>query len=169
MHFSLKKYFVFFIVFVTLQACGVYKFTGASLHPDDQTFTVKYFDNKAALVNPGLSQNFTEALKDRMLSQTNLSLTDYDGDLIFEGEIVQYETKPVAITQDEQAEYNRLTIGIRVKYTSINNPKFDFDQTFSKYADYESAKMLGDVEGVLSEQIVTELIDEIFNKAVVNW
>lgn len=164
-----KKNFVFVALFVFLQACGIYKFTGASLHPDDKTFTVKYFENNAELVNPGLSQSFTEALKTKMLNQTNLSMTEHDGDLIFEGEIVNYETEPVAITQDEQAEYNRLTIEVRVKYTSFNNPKFDFDQTFSKYADYESTKLLSDVDDALSEEIIDELTEAIFTKAVVNW
>lgn len=164
-----RKIFILLFVFITLQSCGIYKFTGASLHPDDKTFTVKYFENKAALVNPTLSQDFTEDLKDKMLTQTNLDLVDHDGDLVFEGEIVKYETKPVAITQDEQAEYNRLTVAVRVKYTSINNPQFDFDETVSKYADYESDKLLSDVEDELCEAIIDELTEYIFNKSVVNW
>ena len=165
----IKKIFLFLIVYVTLHSCGVYKFTGASLHPEDKTFTVKFFENRAELVNPSLSQNFTETLKDKFLTQTNLKLTDFDGDLIFEGEIVKYATKPVAITQEEQAEYNRLTVEIRVKYTSINNPKYNFDDKVSKYADYESSKLLSDVEDELTEQIIDELTEYIFNKSVVNW
>ncbi len=164
-----KKNFILLLVFITLQSCGIYKFTGASLHPNDKTFTVKYFKNKAPLVNPTLSQTFTEALKNKILTQTNLSLISHDGDLIFEGEIVKYETKPVAITQNEQADYNRLTIAVRVKYTSINNSKYNFDETVSKYADYESSKLLSDVETELCETIVDELTDYIFEKAVVNW
>ena len=149
--------------------CGIYSFSGASLHPDDKTVTVKFFPNRASLVNPILSQLFTEQLKDRFVSQTGLELVDFNGDLIFEGEIVDYNTVPVAVTSDEQAQFNKLTITVRVKYTSINNPNFNFDNTFSRFSEYESTLLLTDVEDDLTEDIVKELIDDIFNKSVVNW
>lgn len=149
--------------------CGIYSFSGASLHSDDKTVTVKFFPNRASLVNPNLSQLFTEQLKDRFVSQTGLELVDFNGDLIFEGEIIGYNTVPVAVTSDEQAKFNRLTIAVRVKYTSINNPKYNFDTTFSRFSEYESTLLLTDVEDDLTEDIVKELIDDIFNKSVVNW
>lgn len=149
--------------------CGIYSFSGASLHSDDKTVTVKFFPNRAPLVNPNLSQLFTEQLKERFVSQTGLELVDFNGDLIFEGEIVDYNTVPVAVTSDEQAKYNKLTVVVRVKYTSINNPKFNFDNTFSRFSEYESTLLLTDVEDELAEDIVKELIDDIFNKSVVNW
>ncbi|NPA43976.1 MAG: LptE family protein [Chlorobi bacterium] len=157
--------FIFFII----NSCGVYRFSGASLDPNDKTVTVKFFPNRASIVNPNLSQVFTEALKDRFISQTSLELVDFNGDLMFEGEITKYFTKPVSITQGEQAAYNRLTIVVRVKYTSINNPKYNFDTSFSRYDDYESTELLSDVEDALTEVIVKELVDDIFNKSVVNW
>ena len=121
------------------------------------------------MVNPNLSQLFTELLKDRFVSQTGLELVDFNGDLIFEGEIIDYNTVPVAVTSDEQAKYNKLTVVVRVKYTSVNNPKFNFDNTFSRFSDYPSTQLLTDVEDELTEIIVKELIDDIFNKSVVNW
>lgn len=165
----IKNIFIFAFVYLTLQGCGFYSFTGIALHPDDKTITIKYFPNRAELVNPNLSQSFTEALKDRFVSQTNLKFVPINGDLQFEGEIVDYNTKPVSITENETAKYNRLTVSIRVKYTSVNNPKYNFDTKFSRYADYESSKLLTDVEDALNEQIISELIDDIFNKSVVNW
>ncbi len=165
-----KKLILILITLSVLSSgCGIYSLSGASLDPKDKTVTVKFFPNRAAVINPNLSQLFTEKLKDRFISQTSLELVDFNGDLVFEGEITGYDTKPVAVTKDEQAEYNRLTITVHVKYTSINNPKFNFDTNFSRYADYESSKLLTDIEDELSEQIITELIDDIFNKSVVNW
>jgi hypothetical protein len=161
--------FVLFTVLFSNFGCGIYSFTGIALDPKDKTVTIKFFPNRASLVNPSLSQYFTEQLKDRFVSQTNLSLVDFNGDLMFEGEITDYRTEPVAITSDEQAEFNRLTVVVRVKYTSINNPKYNFNTSFSRYADYESTSMLSDVEDGLNETIVKELIDDIFNKSVVNW
>jgi hypothetical protein len=160
---------IFFILLLCNFGCGIYSFTGIALDPKDKTVTVKFFPNRATLVNPSLSQYFTEQLKDRIVSQTTLGLVDFNGDLSFEGEISDYKTEPVSITSDEQAVLNRLTIVVRVKYTSINNPKYNFNTSFSRYADYESTSMLTDVEDGLTEIIVKELIDDIFNKSVVNW
>ncbi|MCF6367152.1 MAG: LPS assembly lipoprotein LptE [Bacteroidales bacterium] len=162
-------FIVLLFSFTIISSCGIYRFSGASLHPDDKTVTIKFFPNRAAIVNPNLSQLFTESLKDRFISQTNLELVDFNGDLMFEGEIVSYNTKPVAVTQSEQAEYNRLTITVRVKYTSVNNEKYNFNTSFSRYDDYLSSELLTDVEDGLTEIIVKELIDDIFNKSVVNW
>jgi len=159
----------FIPIIILLTGCGIYSFSGASLDPNDKTVTVKFFPNRADLVNPNLSQLFTEQLKDRFVGQTGLELVDFNGDLMFEGEIVRYFTEPVAVTSDETAQYNKLTIEVRVKYTSINKPEFDFDTKFSRFAEYESNKLLTDVEDDLTEEIVQELIDDIFNKSVVNW
>ncbi|NOZ35965.1 MAG: LptE family protein [Chlorobi bacterium] len=164
-----KNILILAIISVLFSQCGIYSFSGASLDPKDKTVNVKFFQNRAAIINPNLSQLFTEQLKDRFVSQTKLELVDFNGDLTFEGEITGYNTKPIAITQNEQAESNRLTITVHVKFTSINNPKFNFDSSFSRYADYESSKLLTDVEDDLTAQIVNELIDDIFNKSVVNW
>lgn len=165
-----KNVFLIVVIFsVLLSQCGIYSFSGASLDSKDKTVNVKFFPNRASIINPNLSQLFTEKLKDRFASQTKLDLVDFNGDLTFEGEITGYNTKPIAITKNEQAAQNRLTITVHVKYTSINNKKFNFDTSFSRYADYKSTDLLTDVEDDLSEQIVEELIDDIFNKSVVNW
>ncbi len=165
----MKKAVVLIFFSVLLTQCGIYSFSGASLDPKDKTVNVKFFPNRAAIINPNLSQLFTEKLKDRFASQTKLELVDFNGDLTFEGEITNYDTKPIAITKDEQAERNRLTITVHVKFVSINNSQFNFDTSFSRYSDYLSSELLTDVEDDLSEQIVNELIDDIFNKSVVNW
>lgn len=168
----LKKILPIGIVFVilTLQNCSVkYSFTGINLDPKDKTVTIKYIQNRAALVNPTLSQKLTDGIKARFMAQTSLEQVDFNGDLNFEGEITGYKTAPVSITSDQQAAYNRLTITVKIKYTSVNAPKNNFETSFSRYADFESSKLLTDVEDELAEQIVEELIDDIFNKSVVNW
>ncbi len=169
-----KNIFLIIIVYLTLQACTVkYSFTGASLHKNDKTLTVKFFPNRARIVNPNLSQAFTDALKDKFVSQVGLELTENNGDLQFEGEIKAYTTVPVSVVIEgsagEMSKMTKLTISIRVKYTSINNPKYNFDSTISKYANYDSEMTLTDAEASLVPEIIEELTDEIFNKAVINW
>ena len=152
-----------------LSACGFYSFTGASISPDVKTVVVQYFPNRAATIQPTLSQVFTERLKDYFLEQTNLSLEADAGDLNFSGEIVKYEVKPIAIQANEQAAQNRLSIAVKVKFENTKDESKNFEQKFSRYADYDSSQSLADVEEDLIEQITDELAEDIFNKAVVNW
>ena len=112
---------------------------------------------------------FTERLKDYFLEQTNLSLEADEGDLNFSGEIVKYEIKPIAIQANEQAAQNRLTIVVKVKFENTKDESKNFEQKFSRYADYDSSQSLANVEEDLIEQITNELAEDIFNKAVVNW
>ena len=165
--FYSKILFLFTLVF--LSACGFYSFTGASISPDVKTVSVQYFPNRAATIQPTLSQVFTERLKDYFLEQTNLSLEADAGDLNFSGEIVKYEVKPIAIQANEQAAQNRLSIAVKVKFENTKDESKNFEQKFSRYADYDSGQSLADVEEDLIEQITNELAEDIFNKAVVNW
>ena len=162
-------YLFILIILLSFSSCGIYSFTGASISPEVKTISIKYFPNQAPLVQATLSQVFTDALKDKFISQTNLTLVPDDGDLNIEGEITDYSTKPIAITGDQTAALNRLTITIKVKFTNKFDETQNFETTFSRYEDYESTKNLSDVEDVLIEQINSYLIEDIFNKAVVNW
>ncbi len=152
-----------------LSRCGNYSFTGASIPPEAETVTISYFENKAPLVNPGLSQMLTNELKDRFQSQTSLRLEDYGGDLNFQGEIVDYSVRPVAIQGDDRAAMNRLTISVNVTFQNRLDEAMNYQTTFSKYEEYGSDQSLGSVEDQLTQQIVEYLVEDIYNKAVVNW
>lgn len=152
-----------------LNGCGVYSFTGASISPEVKSFSVQYFTNRASLVQPTLSQAFTEKLKERFISLANLRQIDSDGDIQFEGYISDYRTSPVAIQGTETAALNRLTISVNVKFTNTKDAKQNFESTFTRYADYDSKKSLTEVELSLIEEINRQLIDDIFNKSVSNW
>lgn len=154
---------------LVISGCGVYSFTGASISPEVKTFSVQYFPNRAQLVQPLLSQAFTEKLKERFISLANLRVTDRDGDLQFEGYISDYRTAPVAIQGTETAALNRLTISVNVKFTNTKDAKQNFETTFTRYADYDSRKNLQEVEISLIDDINRQLIDDIFNKSVSNW
>ncbi|MFO8086433.1 MAG: LptE family protein [Bacteroidales bacterium] len=157
------------VVSLWMQGCGLYSFTGASLPPEAESVTIDYFSNRANMVNPNLADNLTNALKDRFQSQTSLSLQDAGGDLYFEGEVTDYKTKPVAIQGNDQAAANRLTITIKVKFVNRYDQQQNFETTFSRYEDYDSNVSLSTVEDELVNQIVEYLVDDIFNKSVVNW
>ena len=164
-----KHIISFFLGSLLLVSCGIYSFTGASIAPDIESVSVQYFPNKAATIQPTLSQVFTERLKDYFLEQTNLNLTEDNGDLMFSGSIVKYQIKPMAIGSNEIAGKNRLTISVQVTFKNQLDKSKNFDQSFSRYRDYDSNYNISDVENSLIEEITNELAEDIFNKAVVNW
>ena len=149
--------------------CGIYSFSGASIPAEAKTVSVDYFPNHAQLVNPMLSNDFTTALRDAMMNQTPLDLVDLGGDLAFEGEITDYKTTPVAITASQTAAMNRLTITVKVRFSNRFDETKDFEQSFSHYEDYPSEQDLIAVQENLTAVIIEALVEDIFNKALVNW
>lgn len=155
---------------ILLTGCKIkYSFNGASISPDVKTISIQYFQNRANLVQPGLSQYITDALIDKCKAQTSLGITNSIGDVNFEGEITDYSTKPLTVAADAQAATNRFTISVKVKFTNSVQPEYSYEQTFSRSEDYDSNLDLSAVEKDLSGKIVELLVEDIFNKAFVNW
>lgn len=152
-----------------LYSCVSYSFSGASIPAQAKTVSIKTFPNNASMVNPSLSSQFTEALRTKVQSQSNLTLIGVGADLSFDGEITQYFTQPIAIQGNQTAALNRLTITINVRYTNRFDEKQNFEQSFSRYLDYDSSKNLSEVESDLVTQISDLLVEDIYNKAFVNW
>jgi hypothetical protein len=149
--------------------CSVnYSFTGASIPPEARTIQINNFPNNASLVNPTLSQELTDALRKKFQSQTSLVIVNEGGDLIISGEISDYNTRPTAIQSDDIAALNQLTISIKVSFVNTIDETQSFqNQTFTRYEDYPSDLM--NVQETLVQQINEYLVEDIFNKAVVNW
>jgi hypothetical protein len=160
---------VFFII-ISLTGCTVsYSFSGARIKPEVKTLSVEYFLNRASLVQPGLSQQLTEALIDKCKAQTSLSMVSSSGDVSFEGEITDYNTRPLTVSADATAAMNRFTITVKVKFVNTVEPELNFEQSFSQYKDYDSNLDLSQVEKQLSKDIIDLLVEDIFNQAFVNW
>jgi len=148
---------------------GGYSFTGASIPLGAKTVSIKQFPNYASTVNPMLSQKLYDELMMKFSSQTPLNVKEEEGDLQLSGEITDYSTRTSSISSTDNAATNRLTITLRVRFLNRMDPKADFDQTFTRYKDYSAERDFSSVESGLVEEIVKELCDDIFNKAVVNW
>ena len=149
-------------------SCGIYSFSGASIPAEAKTVSVAYFPTHAQLVNPLLSNNLTNALRDAMTNQTTLDMVESGGDIAFEGEITDYKTTPVAIT-GQTAAMNRLTVTVNVRFSNRLDESKDFESSFSRYEDYPSDQDLNSVQESLTAIIVDQLVEDIFNKALVNW
>lgn len=157
-------------VLIFFPSCKIhYSFTGGSVPPEAKTVSVQYFQNNASLAPPTLSQTFTEALRDKLSSQTRLALVNKGGDLGFEGSVTGYTTGPIAIQSTDQAALNRLTITVNVKYTCMFDEKKNFEQSFTRYADYTSDQNIASIEDQLTREINDQLVQDIFNRALNNW
>jgi len=161
------------IVFITLplmQGCKVgYSFTGAAIAENVKTFSVEYFANRARLINPTLSQQFTEALQEKLTRQTSLDLVTERGDLEFSGQITGYDTRPMNIKEGDYATQTRLTVTVKVKYVNNTDHELDWEKSFSAYSDYDSQKILSEVEDDLMVEIIEQLVEDIFNASIADW
>ena len=153
-----------------VSGCGVYSFTGGQ-YSGAKTFSVDYFKPQSALATPLYAQRFTESLKDLLLAQSPLRLTERNGELTYSGTIIDYRTAPIAVQSGaaETASLNRLTITVKVKYENSLEPELNFEKTFSKFADYDANQDLFTIEESLWSLINEQLTQEIYNASVGNW
>ncbi|MUP44750.1 hypothetical protein E0K83_03205 [Gramella sp. BOM4] len=166
-----KLLLIFCSIFLisTMQSCGVYSFTGADTG-NAETFQVNFFQNNADLVEPGIDRAFTISLQDLIQNQTSLSLVNTNGDLIFEGEIVEYYISPMSATAQNTAAQNRLTIAVNVRYYNVLEPEKDFERRFSFFYDYPATtQLVGAALETALDEIYTRITQDIFNAALADW
>jgi hypothetical protein len=161
-----KAGILFFLLVISLSGCKL-SLSGGN-YGEAKTISISFFPNNAALVQPTLSQSFTEDLRNFFQSQSPLSLVQKGGDLHIEGAITDYRVGPVGVS-NQTASTNRLTITVNVKFTNTLEPTKDFDSSFSRFVDYPSTQNLISVETELIRQVNQQLIQDIFNKALINW
>ena len=154
---------------LVVNSCGVYNFTGAK-PVDAKTFQVNYFQNNAPLVEPGIERTFTLELQDIIQSQTNLNLVSQGGELIYEGEIVDYRITPMTATADQRAAQNRLTITVMVRFTNRNKEDDNFEKRFSHFDDFDANQQLVGSQLNKSLDVIFERItQDIFNESLAKW
>ena len=165
----MKKFLTIILLALSVAACGIYSFTGTNIQPDVKTITIPYVEYKALRVNPSLSNDMTEALQDKFRKLTSLEQVDVDGDLELVCEITGYEVSSAAVTANEVAAQNRLTVTVKIEFSNRKYPEDDVQKSFSAYEDYDSNNSLDAVEASLCETIVDKLVEDIFNATVAQW
>ena len=166
------RYFIIILtltISLILNGCGVYNFTGAS-PVNAKTFQVNYFQNNAPLVEPGIERTFTLELQDIIQSQTNLNLVSQGGELLYEGEIVDYRITPMTATADQRAAQNRLTISVNVRFTNRNKEDDNFEKRFSFFYDFDANQQLVGSQLTTALDVIFERItQDIFNESLAKW
>ncbi|MFH7000196.1 LptE family protein [Flavobacterium sp. FlaQc-57] len=168
------KYILILLIAATFSGCSVYNFTGTG-PIDAKTFQVNFFQNNADLIEPGIDRQFTLALQDLIQNQTNLNLVSNSGDLVYEGEIVDYRTTPMTATAvtptgDVGAAQNRLTIRVKVNFTNKKKETDDFEKTFEFYYDYPGGTLpTGSLLNTAIQTIFERITQDIFNESLAKW
>lgn len=166
----LHSFFIVLLALFTTAGCSVnYSFTGADIPAEAQNFSVKPFNVVAPLADPTYGLTITESLKELILNQSRLDLTTGEGDLQFEGTVTGYNVAPAAISSDEFAEINRLTITIKVSYVNSFEEEKSFERSFSRFADFPTTQELTNVEQTLIEEINNQLTQDIFDASLGSW
>ena len=158
------------LAIVAVASCGrvTFNMSGANVG-NAQTCQVNFFENRADIVNPRLSADITDALKDKVQSSTRLRIVNSDADVTFEGEITGYTVQSGQVRADGMAARDRLTITVRVRFNNELDPDMSYERSFSRFQEFSGGTSLSSVEAELVEDIIKELMEDIFNEAFVSW
>ncbi|NKI26039.1 LptE family protein [Arenibacter sp. 6A1] len=170
---KIKNQLLLLMVLATAMGCGIYNFTGGDVGTA-KTFQVNYFQNYASqnpgsTFEPGVDRDFTLALQDLILNQTSLDLVKANGDLLYEGEIVEYRVSPMSATAQQNAAQNRLSIAVQVRFFNNTKDNVDFEQRFSFFFDYPANSQLATVKDEAHQIIFERITQDIFNKSLADW
>ena len=162
------------LLVLTSQSCGIYSFTGASIPPGVTTFQVNFFENLAgnrpgSTVEPGLDNDFTNALQDLIMNQTNLNLVSQDGQLIYEGEITEYSVTPISATSQNTAAQNRLKMTVAFRFFNIKKEEDDYKKNYSFFYDFPAELQVYDVIDSAHKEIFDRITQDIFNDTLAKW
>lgn len=166
---KLIQFSLLIIILLSINSCKYYNFTGTG-KIDAKTFQVNYFQNNAELIEPGIERDFTLALQDLIQNQTNLSLTNSGGDLIYEGEITGYRISPMTATADQKTAQNRLTMTVNVRFTNTKKEEDNFEKPFTFFHDYPaSSQLVGSTLQAAKDDIFERITQDIFNASLAKW
>jgi hypothetical protein len=164
-----NNFIIALLILFTFSNCSVYNFTGTG-KIDAKSFQVNYFQNNSPLIEPGIERIFTQRLQNLIQNQTNLNLTNSNGDLVYEGEIVDYRVSPMTATADQRTAQNRLSITVNVRFTNKNKETDNFEKKFSFFNDYDGANQLVGAKLTENLDIIFERItQDIFNESLAKW
>lgn len=153
-----------------LAGCKItYSFSGTSIQADVNSITINFIEYRAPRVNPSLSNDLTEAIRNQFRRMTSLEQVDMDGDMEISGQITGYDVAAAAVTADEVAARNKLTVTVKIQFTDKKHPEENFDKSFSAYSEYDSTSSLDSVESSLCAEIIEKLVEDIFNASVAQW
>lgn len=148
---------------------GCYSFKDVSIPPEVKTVRINYIENRAAYINPQLAPQLTDRLRQKVNNQTRLTLiTGDDAHYDISGSITGYNVSTAGISQ-QSASTNRLTVTVHVIFKNRLDEKANFEADVSRNFDFNASLSLQAAEAQLSDDILKNMTDEIFNRIFSNW
>ncbi|MGB8192779.1 MAG: LPS assembly lipoprotein LptE [Chitinophagaceae bacterium] len=152
-----------------ITSCGVYSFKDVSIDPQAKTVRVRYLENRARYVNPQLSPQLSERLRQKVNNQTRLTpVQSEDAHYDISGYVSDYSVTTAGIS-NQQAATNRLTVTVHVVFQNRIDPQKNFEADVSRNFDFSASLSLNQAEAQLGETVVRNMTDEIFNRIFSNW
>ncbi len=160
-----------FVLLLTISSSfySCLSFKGISIPPDVNTFNVVNFTDRSRSSIPNLDIDFTIKLRDQVRQNSRLLFTNQDPDVVFEGEITYFNVQPVSPNANNEVDYNKLVIKVKVNYYSDKNDELGFDKTFEHFEQFPATELLVDVQDQLTEEIFDQIVEQVFNEAFTNW
>jgi Lipopolysaccharide-assembly len=146
-----------------------YKFKDVSIPPNLKTFKVNYIENKARYINPQLSPQITDRLRQKITNQTRLSPASEGAHLEISATITEYSVTTSGVSGTRESSTNRLNIGLSIDIKNTLEADKSIQASISRSIDFPATLTLSQAEARYSEEIIKNVVDEIFNKIFSNW
>ena len=151
-----------------MNSCSIYSLSGVNIG-DAKTIQVDFFPNQADIVEPVLTQRFTNDLENLFITHTSLTSKSSNGDLHFSGEITDFKITPTSGISSQIASQNRLTVTVNVRFVNKLVEKDNFEKTFSFYSDFNAnSQLTGSILEDALNEIVERITQDIFNLSIAN-
>lgn len=159
----------YLVLLTSYLLCSCYSFKDVSIPPEVKTVKVNYIENRAKIINPQLSQRLTDKLRQKIVNQTRLSQTNSDdAHYDISGQITEYYVTTSGIS-NQQAASNRLNVTVHLIFKNRLDDKKNFEADLTRNFDFSANVPLSQAEASLTDQIVQNMTDEIFNRIFSNW
>jgi hypothetical protein len=163
------KYILYVIIFSSTSCRVSYRFTDASVPAEIKTFKVVYIENKARYINPSLSPRLTDKLRQKIISQTRLTQNNESPHLEIIAVITEYSVTTSGVSNGSTPTTNRLNVGLNVQIKNSVKPENSLEENISRSFDFPAGQSLSQAEASRTDEIVKNVIDEIFNKIFSKW
>jgi len=159
------------ILSISLTGCLRYSFTGVTIPSDVRTIYIPFFQDQSGSGLGDLDDLLTDALINRFVNETRLTLTNSreDADVIIEGLITSYSNQPFSVAGDQRATLNRVQIGVQASYTYTNSEQPEWDKRFNSNAEFDPGEDPIDGENEAVSEAVSRIAENMFNDAMGEW
>lgn len=159
------------LAFVLLTACSIsYQFNGTNINYDKvKTVSLDKFPIRANYVWSPMESMFYNSFSDAFAKKTKLKVVKRNGDLGFSGEITEYSQTNKSVAADGYSAQTQLKMTVNVRYVNQTDHNQDFEQSFSSTAVYDSSQQLSAVQEQLVQEMIDDIVDQIFNASVASW